>query len=387
MDIFLFPQIRVKVLRYSQYFASISMLNTILDSSKFSQFLKVTLIALIILLELNNYVRGKFLINKNMLMYYISYMISIIIIGYFTGTMTCFGVPLYNVLLIIEVIVRNRNINILIMVFTFIVYVISYLPYINLNKLNDVEQIFLNYFGPLFIACLFRSIMVEKVRITNLNEELKEANLNLKRLSNRIEELTIEKERTRIAQELHDSMGHSLVALKMNLEYAENVVDLKPEKTKEVINKAQGITKDCIINLRKVVTLLKEERNVEKLRQAIIELCEDFGEENGIKLILDMEEKIEELPPDIKNCIYKTIREAITNGVKHGKAKLFNIEILQGKQNITFKIKNNGDRCYSITKSNGLKGIEDRIVALGGKVKFTSEESYGFVIEAAIPNL
>ena len=71
-----------------------------------------------------------------------------------------------------------------------------------------------------------------KNKIEDLNKELKNANITLKQYSAKIEELTIAKERTTIAQELHDSIGHSLIALKMNLEYAENVVELQPDKGK-----------------------------------------------------------------------------------------------------------------------------------------------------------
>jgi signal transduction histidine kinase len=221
----------------------------------------------------------------------------------------------------------------------------------------------------------------------NLNKKLEDVNLTLKEYSDKIEELTIAKERTRIAQELHDSIGHSLVALKMNLEYAENVAEVQPKKAKEVINKAQEISQECIANLRKAVSLLKEDAVVEKLREAINELFENFKASDHIKFELVMDNDVEYVSPDIKNCIYRTIREAITNGIKHGNATVFIIEIFKEAGIIVLKVKNNGFECSNIIASNGIRGIEERINALGGSVKFNSEKGCGFAIKVTIPEI
>lgn len=203
-----------------------------------------------------------------------------------------------------------------------------------------------------------RSLFIEKTRENKLNNELINANLKLKEYSEKIGELTVSKERTRIAQELHDSIGHSLIALNMNLEYAENVVDLKPEKAKEVIIKAHGISKGCIVKLREVVSVLKEDTLIDNLSDAVNKLFENFHNNEKYKFNLKMYEDIETATPIIKSCIYKTIMEGITNGIKHGNADIFNIEIVKDHDNILFKIRNNGLGCKSIKKSNGTKGIE-----------------------------
>ena len=68
---------------------------------------------------------------------------------------------------------------------------------------------------------------------------------------------------------------------------------------------------------------------MEKLRESINELFENFKETNRIKVDLQMDDIVEDVNPDIKNCIYKTIREAVTNGIKHGNATVFSIEIFK----------------------------------------------------------
>lgn len=221
----------------------------------------------------------------------------------------------------------NEKVSILAIILTFASYFISNFPNIDFNRFDSIQIGLINYVGMFLIVLVFRNVIIERKITEELNRELKKVNLTLKQYSAEIEEFTIAKERTRIAQELHDSIGHSLIALKMNLEYAESVLEAKPQKAKDVIHKAQIISKDCLDNLRKAVNILKEDRSMGKLREVIMELFENFKETSSIKVTLEMENTIQKVSPDIKNCVYKTIREGVTNGIKHGNATTFTIII------------------------------------------------------------
>ncbi len=208
-----------------------------------------------------------------------------------------------------------------------------------------------SYAFTLIICFLIRKLIIEKKKRSQLYEELKETNLTLKEYSNKIEELTITKERTRIAQELHDSMGHSLVALSMNLEYAENIATLNPEKTKTTIENCYSLSKDCLNNLREAVSLLKENSNI-SLRKDINEIFLSFKATNKYEFNLDFDENVEKIDGSIKTCIYKTLREAITNGIKHGNAASFNVHIYKSSKYIIFKIQitvRNAKKSYVLT--------------------------------------
>jgi len=365
--------------------AMLSIVNTILNYYKGNVKLIIGLVLLLLILGANNYIRTRFKRDKRIKWYLFSYVISLIIIGFFSYTLRCFGTEAFNVILLIEILVINDKVNKLAVIFTVAVYCISNAGDLDLSDFNTIQNVIINYLCTFAIVFVFRNILVEKTRIESLNIQLEDANLTLKKYSAKIEELTIAEERTRIAQELHDSIGHSLIALKMNLEYAENVLELQPIKAKEVINKAQSISKDCILNLRRAVNILKEDTSMGNLREAINELFQNFKETNRIKMHLEMDEKVEATNPDIKNCIYKTVREAVTNGIKHGNATVFSIEVFRSSDMIILKVKNNGLECKSMIKSDGIQGIEDRITTLGGKVNFSCEKGYGFTIEASIP--
>ena len=86
----------------------------------------------------------------------------------------------------------------------------------------------LAYFGVSGMFYNQKILEIEKEEIKQLNEKLKLANIKLQEYALEVEEVTISKERTRVAQELHDSLGHSLMALAMHLEFAKKICTTKP---------------------------------------------------------------------------------------------------------------------------------------------------------------
>lgn len=340
---------------------------------------------LILIAGINDFIREKFFRSYQSIFYCSSFILSSFINSYFIYKIAGEGTSIYSIVLIIDILMFADKISGFLLVTNFIAYCIPYKvnpnPQINLS----LEQVFFNYMGMFIVILIMRSLFVEKIKAEKLNDELNDANLKLKEYSNKIEELTASKERTRIAQELHDSIGHSLIALSMNLEYAENVVDIKPEKAKEAINKAHAMSKNCIIKLREVVSVMKEDSSVNNLHEAINKLFQNFRSNEKYKFNLKMYDGIEEEVANIKSCIYKTVMEGITNGIKHGRAEEFNVEIEKSCDNILFKVSNNGLGCSNISKSNGTLGIEKRITDLGGSVKFYCENGNGFIIDAIIP--
>lgn len=376
---------RLIILRITRILALTLIFYNMLTIVNGNLYLAAAFGALVITIMINDLIREKFLKGNKPILYCLSFIFSNMAGIYFAYKIKSSGVVIYHLLLIIDIVLLNEKINLYLVIINFIAYAVPYKINVNLADNLGLRTIFFNYMNMFIIIYIIRSIIVDKIRTDRLNKELTDANQKLKEYSSQIEELTISKERTRIAQELHDSMGHSLMALSMNLEYAENVIDLKPEKAKEVIKKSYSIAKDSIRKLREVVNVLKEDSTRKNLRQGLNELFENFRDNEKYKFNLKMEDNIEKESLNIKNCIYKTIMEGITNGIKHGNAYIFNIEISKVEDNITLKVSNNGAICIDIKKSNGINGIEKRILELGGSVRFYSESDIGFIINAFIP--
>ncbi|NLY66570.1 MAG: hypothetical protein GX069_03320 [Tissierellia bacterium] len=93
---------------------------------------------------------------------------------------------------------------------------------------------------------------------------------------------------------------------------------------------------------------------------------------------------MEDIPLKHKSILYTTIREGLTNSIKHSKCSQININIGVSDK-IHLSIKDNGLGCKSIIKGNGLKGIEERVNKVNGHIDYKTKEGQGFEISVKLP--
>lgn len=342
---------------------------------------------LTIILIINEIFRDRFL-YKSQYIYKFAILISIIICGILIYKVNSIGAHTYIYILLTSILaITDKKSKIILLVIHAITYSISE-RLINKATFNSISlynlamQLF-SYISLIIILYLMKANNEERERIEQLNIELKKSNNMLQDYSIKLKELTISEERNRVAQELHDSLGHSLMGLAMHLDFAENVIENQPGKAKEIVVKCRQMVGESIKGLRKTVYELKEEGGINNLEKDIYTLKDGFTVGCTVKININFEKALEKLGPFTKNVIYKTVQEGLTNGVKHGKATEFFIDLSISDKYILIKVKDNGIGCSNIIKSTGIKGIEDRIEKLGGTVKLSHEN--GFEILAQIP--
>lgn len=244
---------------------------------------------------------------------------------------------------------------------------------------------FFAYCGTTGMLYSQKKIKIEKEELEILNKKLTIANTKLFEYAANIEKITLLKERSRVSQQLHDSLGHSLMALTMYLEFAEKISNKDSIKLKQVLSQSKSIVQSSITELRNTVTLMNSEPEINDFNKSIKKLIDNFHLFNYIKINYYINESIDDLSSTIKNSLYTTIRESITNGLKHGKATIINIKILRNNNNLDVLINNNGKVCKNIVKSNGLIGIDSRIESLGGTTHYISNTNVSFGINISIP--
>lgn len=253
---------------------------------------------------------------------------------------------------------------------------------INFWKGNMIDLL-MSSVGFLFYAFMlyaYKNLRKEKRKVDGLHKELELSYKKLQEQSEEIEQLSISKERNRLAGEIHDNLGHNLVALNMNLDVADKIIHKDINKAKDLINRAQLITKESIEDLRKAVYALKEENPI-TLRDSIDKLIDNIQSTGKIKVKLNFDDKVGDLLPEYKDIIYISVKESITNSIKHGNANLINIDIKYDESKLIIRIGDNGAGCNQLIKGNGLLGIEKRVTQLGGKVDYDFKEEDGFEIK------
>lgn len=348
----------------------------------------ILLLSLTTMIVINDFIRNKKLKSQSKYEY-ISLLLSMCgtaILHYF---MDGLSTTLYMYCFLYEIFRFEGNILRIFLLINFLSYILS----IGLRSdfpgiLKIISNLGITVFAYLTTTGMLyyqKNIEIEKEEIKQLNEKLKLANIKLQKYALEVEEITISRERTKVAQELHDSLGHSLMALTMHLEFAKNICSTKPKKTEEVLAQSEKIAKKSISDLRNVVTLLNSETEIIDFNNSIEKLINNFDLFSNIKITFTINEDIEDLSPTIKTSLYKTIQESITNSLSHGNATEITIKITRTSENIKLIVTDNGIGCSNIIKSNGLNGIESRIKLLRGTTQYSSHNNLGFGIRVFIP--
>jgi signal transduction histidine kinase len=354
----------------------LSILYEIVNQESLSAEMKAVWITGILLIQANDFFRTYFhLLERYRILYTASMVVNIAVIGIYMVLFDSTVTGIYYVFPLVEIFLSGQSLQKGIVAF----HVLVYLAGMVMAK-ADVQQSLIPYMAMLLLVYLFRAISLEREKGQLLNAELAEAHAKLK-------EITIVKERTRIAQEMHDSIGHSLIALRMHLEFAENMIEANPQKAGEALTKAHNFSQKSINELRKAVAVLKDQsvNSQIELEELLNDMIESLQTSGKLKFTLNFDKEVESCSQDMKNCIYNSIREAVTNGLKHGKAQYFLIDIKRIGERIQVVVEDSGEGCGHIKKSNGLTGIEERIGLLNGKVRFSSDKGHGFKLLAEIP--
>lgn len=332
-------------------------------------------------LHLNDLFRVYYLKQKKNL-YFLSLFVAILGATYFYKDFNNAAVTIYFFFPLIESITGYTRIR----YSAIAVHFIAYAAILYGEPQTRVLTSIIIYVFVFLIAYLFRCNNQEKKKIQVLNAELQEANARLQEYSENVEKISIMEERGRIAQELHDSIGHGLVALGMNLEFAENVLDSNPQKAREAVRRAHGQSKKCLEDLRCAVTTLKSSPAEARmgLRTSLKQLFNNISS-GGVQIQFVFDDRAEYAEAEVKDCAYRGIREAVTNGIRHGGADAFTVDVSLNSGLLTVKIADNGRGCAEIVKSHGLTGMENRANALGGTVFYACGSPDGFVVTMELP--
>ena len=251
------------------------------------------------------------------------------------------------------------------------------------NALNDIILITLH-----FLILNFSIQIYRKSRELNAkNEELAKSNERLMRAYEELKEVTALEERQRIAKDIHDTAGHSITTVIMQTEAARLVMDENPEEAKRRIAAANLQAKHALEELRESVHLLSGSAEILTLKDMLLNIIHDSMDGTDVIVRYSID--------DVKLCdakqrfICNTLKEGISNGLRHGGATAFWFELKRehSPEHISFLLSDNGAgmELSSLKEGFGLSGMHTRAESLGGSVWFVTEPDEGFEIHMTLP--
>jgi len=231
-----------------------------------------------------------------------------------------------------------------------------------------------------FIAVgVFVSTLVARLR--NQQQSLQEANANLTHYASTLEQLTVSRERNRLARELHDTLAHSLTAISVSLETAKAYFDIDSTKTRELLDKSLESTHSGVEETRRALKALRSNALEDMgLGLAIQRAAESAATRFHLDLELELPNPMPSLSPDVEQAIYRIAQEAMENVTNHSMAKKFSVQLINDRH-ITLIVQDSGigfdPRSKEPSGHFGLVGMYERAQLAGGELKIESEKGKG----------
>jgi PAS domain S-box-containing protein len=268
----------------------------------------------------------------------------------------------------------------------------SHVIYELIHRAKDEKQIPVEISSHLFIHEGKQTILSIARDITErkrVEEKLRKTGLRLRNLASHLQTIR-EEERTAIAREIHDELGQVLTVLKIQITLLSNKLREDQQELKDKIISVSDMIDDTVEKVQRITAKLRPDILDELgLIPAIEWQAQEFQNVTGIKCSITVPGEELILNDEKSTAVFRIFQEALTNIMRHSKAKLISISIQKKKDVLLLKIKDNGvgvaEEQLKDFKSLGIIGMKERALILGGEVTIEGTPGKGTEVIVEIP--
>jgi signal transduction histidine kinase len=235
----------------------------------------------------------------------------------------------------------------------------------------------------LLVMLLINALLDER----KIREKLVVALDQLRQYSLRIEDQSALQERNRIAREIHDSLGHTLTAQSIQLDSALLLQHSNTEESSIFLKEAKQLCKQALREVRQSVAALRTDPfRGKSLDQIATALVQEFRVTTAIETTCVMS-VTHPISPDMVAACYRVLQESLTNIARHSAATDVVLQLFTQEGALNLQIQDNGKGFDLVQNSTGfgLQGMKERVMALGGQFKLSSQPGDGCQILVKIP--
>ena len=229
------------------------------------------------------------------------------------------------------------------------------------------------------------SAITERHRIEEELRMASQANRELNSYLALSEKIAEDRERKRIAREIHDTLGHALTGISAGIDAVKVLVDIDTNRAKEQLNNVSVVVRDGIRDVRGSLNKMRPgalENNT--LKEALIKIIREYEAISNLEIHLRSEWDNIDLDIAKEDIVFRVIQESITNSVRHGHAKTIWIELLE-EESYVMTIQDDGVGFDELHYGYGLKQMQERLMIIGGSVRFENRD--GFYTHIEIPKI
>ncbi len=229
-------------------------------------------------------------------------------------------------------------------------------------------------------------------RLQAQQDALQHANIQLRHHASTLENLTISRERNRMARELHDTLAHTLSALSVQLETIKAYWKVEPDTAQNLLDQSLTATRSGLDETRRALKALRASPLEDLgLVLAIQKLAKSARDRGNLQLNLTLPDHPPSLSPDLELCIYRIAQEAIENALHHANAQKLTVALDFNQNSALLRVRDDGlgfkPGKKDLSGHFGLSGMRERAELAGGELKIDSSPKKGTTIQLTIKGI
>lgn len=251
---------------------------------------------------------------------------------------------------------------------------------VGINFLDIINLLFFILFLMIYIA----NEVQENERMTQELIMVHQVNHELENYAAVSEKIAEDKERKRLAREIHDTLGHALTGIAAGVDACIAMIDINPEATKKQLMVISKVVRQGIVDVRNSLNKLRPGALEQHgFKGAIENMIEEFTSVSDLTISLDYRLCKVDFENTKEDILFRVIQESVTNAVRHGDATHIDISLYIEDNSLYLKIQDNGQGCEEIHYGFGLKQMKERLGMINGKVAYDGH--HGFLTIVTIP--
>ncbi len=218
---------------------------------------------------------------------------------------------------------------------------------------------------------------------------LAEANARLARYATTLEQMAADRERHRLAHELHDTLAHGLSSIAVQLEAMTALWTSQPEKVRSMLTGALTTTREALGEARRAIAALRASPLDDLgLARAVRQVAESTATRTGLALDLQMPASVDGLDSETEHALYRIATEAIANVERHAQARRLWVSVEASDQLVKLRVADDGRGFDATVPSDdghfGLYGMQERARMISAEFNVESAPGAGTTVRLTV---
>jgi signal transduction histidine kinase len=192
-------------------------------------------------------------------------------------------------------------------------------------------------------------------------------------------------QRAEFARDLHDYVGHHVTGIVLLAQGARAMAEKKPELVLPALERIEQAGTEAMATMRRMVGLLREaDAGADFSPPAVIADISRLVAEFGPEATVDLDGDFDALPAELQSTVHRIVMEALTNVRKHSDGTPA-VRVSRSGQWVQVRVADDGRPRHAGRGGFGLRGLAERVAAVGGSIKAGPGAAGGWVVEASLP--